>query len=63
MRILLHALGAMIVAALLTLIFMSAVNVRNMIWPLLAYCFVTTWALLTIGVQYVTRKNDDSDVY
>lgn len=63
MRIFLHGLGAMIVAGLLTLIFMSAVNVRNMIWPLLAYSFVTTWALLTIGIQYVTRQNDDSDVY
>jgi hypothetical protein len=37
-----HALGAMVAAGLLTLVFMSAVDVRSMVWPLLIYAFVTT---------------------
>jgi hypothetical protein len=53
----------MIAAGLLTLVFMATVNVRNMVWPLLAYAFLTTWALLTIGIQYATRHSGDSDTY
>jgi hypothetical protein len=63
MKIFLHALGAMVVAGLLTLVFMATVNVRSMVWPLLAYAFVTTWILLTIGIEYMTRQASDPHTY
>jgi hypothetical protein len=53
----------MIVAALLTLAFMALVDVRSMVWPLLGYAFVTTWALLTIGIRFTMGQPEASDVY
>ena len=63
MRLFLIALCAMIVAALLTLVFMALVDVRSMVWPLLGYAFVTTWALLTIGIRLAMGQPEVSDVY
>lgn len=53
----------MVLAGLITRGFMAAVDVRSMVWPLLIYAFVTTWALLTIGIQFATRNDDESDTY
>ena len=63
MRIALQALCAMIGAALLVLLFMAALDVRSMVWPLLAYAFVTTWALLILGIRQVMGEAEPSDTY
>ena len=53
----------MIGAALLVLLFMAALDVRSMVWPLLAYAFVTTWALLILGIRQVMGEAEPSDTY
>jgi flagellar motor component MotA len=63
MRTLLQALCGMIGAALLVLLFMAALDVRSMVWPLLGYAFVTTWALLTIGIRRTMGAPEPSDTY
>jgi hypothetical protein len=63
MRIVLQALCAMIGAALLILLFMAALDVRSMVWPLLVYAFITTWALLTLGIRRVMGEVEPSDTY
>ncbi|KKC24951.1 hypothetical protein [Sphingomonas sp. SRS2] len=63
MRIALQALCAMIGAALLVLLFMATLDVRSMLWPLLAYAFLTTWALLTVVVRRIMGEAEPSDTY
>jgi len=38
-------------------------DVRSMVWPLLGYAFVTTWALLTIGIRRMMGAPEPSDTY
>jgi len=63
MRIALQTLCAMIGAALLILLFMAALDVRSMVWPLLAYAFFTTWVLLTLGIRRAMGEAKPSDTY